>query len=121
MEQPTLKTSRLTLRPLKPNDAARVVELAGNKLIADVTATIPHPYPENVAKERIETHPILWNSQELACFAITQTDSALLIGAISLMHMDGDKGELGFWIGVDYWRKGYCTEVCKKMVTTLSL
>ena len=112
----TLKTERLTLRPFNLKDAARVKELAGDKLIADVTANIPHPYPNDFAKEWIQTHPERWDSEELASFAITQTDSGLLIGAISLMHMDGTEGELGFWIGVDYWNKGYCSEGCKKMI-----
>jgi hypothetical protein len=43
--QPTLRTERLVLRPLRPSDGPRVDELAGAREIADTTATIPHPYP----------------------------------------------------------------------------
>ncbi len=114
--QPTLKTERLTLRPFSVSDSARVKELASDKLIADVTANIPHPYPEDLAKEWIQTHPKRWDSEEFASFAITKSDSGLLIGAISLMHMDGIEAELGFWIGVDFWNKGYCSEGCRSIV-----
>lgn len=114
--QPTLHTKRLTLRPFAEEDARDVEILAGNKLIADVTANIPHPYPKGLARQWILTHPQQWQNQKMACFAITTRESGTLLGAISLMHLDQTEGELGYWIGVDYWNQGFCSEACIEIV-----
>lgn len=114
--QPPIKTKRLVLRPFTLSDATRTEQLAGDKRIADVTAHIPHPYPSGLAKEWISTHQINWHKGELATFAITMKDSDLLIGCISLMNISEGSGEIGYWIGTDYWNKGYCTEACIEIV-----
>ena len=109
-----LKTERLILRPFRLSDSKKVQALAGNKLIADVTANIPHPYPEAFAKEWIQSHPEQWKNKQLASYAITFKEE--LIGAISLMYLNTKEAELGYWIGVDYWNKGYCTEACREII-----
>ncbi len=114
--QPALTTNRLILRAFTLADSARVRQLAGNKLIADVTTNIPHPYPESLAKEWIQSCSEKWKNKELASYAITSKDTGKVIGAISLMHLNTGEGELGYWVGVDYWNNGYGTEACKKMI-----
>jgi RimJ/RimL family protein N-acetyltransferase len=38
-------------------------------------------------------------------------DSGEVCGAIHLaMHKAEDRAELGYWVGVPFWGKGYCTE-----------
>src|SRR5206468_11543199 len=43
--------------------------------------------------------------------------NGLLIGAVSLSR-DGlfNRAELGYWIGVDFWNRGYCTEAVKTLL-----
>lgn len=113
---PTLHTNRLILRPFNLEDSARVKALAGNKLIADVTTNIPHPYTESMAKEWILSHSQAWKNQEAASFAIIIKESGLLIGAISVMNLIETDGELGYWIGVEYWNKGYGSEACRTTI-----
>ena len=114
--QPTLQTKRLVLRPFNLEDSETVKVLAGNKLIADVTSNIPHPYSESMAKEWILSHSQKWKNKELASFAIVIKESGVLIGAISLMNLIETEGELGYWVGVEYWNKGYCSEACKTII-----
>jgi len=114
--QPILKTERLVLRPFVADDATRVEELAGDKRIADVTASIPHPYPKGVAIGWILSHPLKWKKGEAFIFAITLTDTSKLIGCISIMNIRNKNGELGYWIGTEFWNNGYCTEACKCIV-----
>lgn len=128
--QPSLKTERLLLRPFALSDAARVQRLAGDKRIADVTANIPHPYPDGLAETWISSHAGQWQAGGLASFAIALRESELLIGAVSLMNIHAGEGvredegaregaregELGYWVGTQFWGKGYCTEACRRIV-----
>src|SRR3954464_11470916 len=85
VDQPTLTTERLSLRPFTLDDAWDVERLAGKREIADTTLNIPHPYPVGAATRWIESHAQAWASGTNATFAIIETKSARLIGAISLM------------------------------------
>ena len=115
--QPSIETQRLILRPFSLEDSARVQELAGDKRIADVTANIPYPYPEGLSQKWISTHPELWESGQSACFAITLKESGLLVGAICLSGLKEEEGsEMGYWLGVDYWGKGFVSEVCQQII-----
>ena len=51
MDEHRIETERLTLRPPQPEDAAEVQRLAGDFRIADVTSSIPHPYPPELAQQ----------------------------------------------------------------------
>jgi RimJ/RimL family protein N-acetyltransferase len=97
-------------------DAGCVRLLAGEKLIADTTAKIPHPYPDGLAGQWIASHPGDWESGKSAVFALTLRTDGVLIGSMSLMNIAGNQAELGYWIGVEYWNQGYCTEACRCIV-----
>jgi RimJ/RimL family protein N-acetyltransferase len=112
LDQPTLTTERLTLRPFVLEDAWDVERLAGMREIADTTLNIPHPYPVGAATRWIEGHPLAWADGTGATFAIVETDTGKLTGAVSLMsiHLEHRRAELGYWIAVNRWNKGFATE-----------
>ncbi len=122
---PTLYTPRLTLRPFVLADASRVQQLAGDPLVAATTAHIPHPYPSGLAEEWIRSHGHLAQDNLQFHFAITLAgtrtpgretdlfDTGHLIGSASLMFLsdpEQHQAELGYWIGVPYWHRGFATE-----------
>lgn len=110
--QPSLTTARLRLRPFTLGDAADVQRLAGDARVALPTAAVPHPYPDGAAEAWIGTHADAFAAGlEVNC-AITLGATGALLGAISLMdiHPQDARAEVGYWIGVDHWRQGYCSE-----------
>jgi [ribosomal protein S5]-alanine N-acetyltransferase len=111
-DQPTLTTKRLTLRPLVLEDAWDVERLAGMREIADTTLNIPHPYPVGAATRWIETHAPAWAAGTGVTYAIVETSNGKLAGVVSLMqiHREHRRAELGYWIAVDRWNKGFATE-----------
>lgn len=111
------KTKRLFLRPFELSDAPRVKELAGDRAIADTTLNIPHPYEDGMAEEWISTHQPKFEAGELVNHAIILKSTQELIGAIGLtINKRFSRAELGYWIGKEYWNKGYCTEAAKVML-----
>ena len=116
-EQPVLTTPRLVLRPFVFDDALGVQLLAGAREVADTTLHIPHPYPAGAAAQWIATHPITWEAGTGVTYAITDALSGVLMGAVGLTITPAHaRGELGYWLGVPYWRRGYCTEAATAVV-----
>lgn len=115
--QPTLTTERLTLRPFIAADAFDVERLAGMREIADTTLNIPHPYPHGGAADWIAAHAPAWNEGSNATFAIIDNATSRLAGAISLMiKHDHRRAELGYWIAVHSWKRGYATEASQRLI-----
>ena len=114
---PTLTTDRLILRPFRLADAPDVQRLAGAREIAENTLMIPHPYPDGAAAEWIALHQKLFDEEKEVVLAITVRESGELAGTIGLMlKLLHDKAEIGYWIGMPYWGRGYATEAARAIV-----
>lgn len=117
-EIPFLESKRLILRPFLLNDAPTVQTFAGNYKVAEMTATIPHPYLDGMAEAWIKTHLKSWQEQILLTLAMEEKNSQKLIGCISLgFNQLHQRAELGYWIGEPYWNQGFCTEAGKCLVS----
>ena len=116
MDQPILHTKRLVLRPFEDDDAAAVLRLAGDKAIADTTQNIPHPYEDGMAESWIAGHNERLRQGHLA-FAIALRASNSLVGTIGIrIDASSRQAELGYWIGVPFWNKGYATEAASRLI-----
>ena len=112
-----IETKRLLLRKLLASDAERIEKLAGDYDVAKTTLNIPHPYPEGSAKEFIETRLRAEEKKIIAAFAVVEKESQLFIGLINLnLSTPHNRGELAYWIGKDYWGKGYGTEAARALI-----
>lgn len=113
MSPPILRTARLTLRPFTIADAPVVQELASAHEVALNTLMIPHPYPEGAAEQWIAKHEEDFAQQRIHHFAI---DDGRLVGAIGLVLKGDAIAEIGYWIGVPYWGRGYASEAARAVV-----
>lgn len=117
VEQPTLQTQRLILRPFTLADAPDVQRLAGDRAIAATTLLIPHPYEDGMAEEWIKSHPGAFQERTGICFAIALQETGELCGAIGLrIRKINRNAELGYWVGKPYWGRGYCTEAAQELL-----
>jgi RimJ/RimL family protein N-acetyltransferase/ubiquinone/menaquinone biosynthesis C-methylase UbiE len=117
IQQPTIQTQRLILRPFTLADAPDVQRLAGSRIIAARTLLIPHPYEDAMAEEWIATHPAAFENGIAVNFAIALRESGELCGAIGLgIDKVNHNAEMGYWIGTPYWGQGYCTEAAKAVL-----
>lgn len=110
---PTLRTRHLLLRPFTPADAVAVHRAVGERDVAAMTASIPHPYPDGAALAWIEAQPAAFARGEAVILAIT-TAADGVVGAIGLqIEAAHAKAELGYWIGKQHWGRGFATEAAR--------
>lgn len=66
---------------------------------------------------RIAGHGRGFEEGKEVCFAITEKRERQLIGCIGFnIDRENEKAELGYWIGKEYWGKGYCSEAGRAVV-----
>lgn len=93
-----------------------VQHLAGDKAIADTTQNIPHPYEDGVAESWIAGHSERLRQGHLA-FAMALRESNALVGTMGMrIEAVSRQAELGYWVGVPYWNKGYATEAAERLI-----
>ena len=110
---PTLQTERLNLRPYCEADIPELVTLVGAREVAATTLRIAHPYTAQDARKFLE----LAKENDKLWLAITTKADGRQIGGIGLrIDQEQQHAELGYWLGVPYWGKGYATEAARELV-----
>jgi RimJ/RimL family protein N-acetyltransferase len=108
---PVLETERLILRAPQLGDAKVVATLANDRRIAENTARIPHPYKRADADEFI----LSANRGNETTFVIALRGGGV-IGACGFTQLDRHPPEIGYWLGVKHWGKGYATEAVRAVI-----
>jgi RimJ/RimL family protein N-acetyltransferase len=107
---PVLATARLVLRAPRRGDVKAIATLVNDRRIAANTARIPHPYAIEDAEQFIASV----NKREgEACFVITLDGAPIGICSVDLRE---DGPELGYWLGVAYWDRGFATEALRALI-----
>ncbi|MEM9630956.1 MAG: GNAT family N-acetyltransferase [Pseudomonadota bacterium] len=106
MTLPELRTGRLLLRPVGPEDFAPIVQQIGDFKVARMLSSVPHPYAAEDVNEWFAQNAVCRSGGERA-FAID--NGACLIGVVSVGR-PGDEPEFGYWLGKDHWGNGFMTE-----------
>jgi [ribosomal protein S5]-alanine N-acetyltransferase len=109
----SLETARLRIRAWSEGDIPELVPLIGAREVAATTGRIPHPYSVEDARQflaKIET------DREIN-LAVTRRDGSGLVGGIGLRLVEPhEQAELGYWLGIPHWGKGYGTEAAREML-----
>jgi len=113
MSGPTIKTQRLTLRPLCRGDAERIALNLNNFAVAGNLARVPYPYFAKDAEEFLATHTSDL-PPEATEFAIDLGDHGM-VGSVGYHTHDG-RPVLGYYLGQPYWGRGLMTEAAKAVV-----
>lgn len=110
----TLTTDRLTLRPLRQDDAPVIQREFGNWKVARMTSRVPYPYPDGLAEDWIAGQRSKRADGTAFNFGIAH-DGAL-IGVIGVEQRSPGAFELGYWIAEPWWGRGLATEAVERMV-----
>src|ERR1035437_1450564 len=95
-----------------------VERLAGDCRVAEPTLAIPHPYPKGAAAAWIATHHRTFAQGRGVVYAITDSVTRELLGAISLLDMSAQHArcEMGYWVAHQHWSTGVCTEAARAII-----
>ena len=91
-----------------------IQRLAADPAIA-ATTRIPHPYPADAARDFIAAQIAAREKGSAWTFAIVDRNE--LVGVCGIEGLDhDDPPELGYWVGVPHWGKGYATFAVKRVL-----
>ena len=115
-----LETRRLWLRWPRMADTAAILRLAGEKAVAEMTASIPHPYPSQAVEPFVFAMRKGNALGEHLALAITpRSKPNELIGMIGAHKQASGTPFIGYWLGAPHWNKGYATEAVQGLIDTL--
>jgi RimJ/RimL family protein N-acetyltransferase len=104
-----IETERLTLRPLRVPDAGPITAYAGDKRVAEMLTSIPHPYPPGAAAAFIERVLAGRSAEHVWALDAAKIDGPEFIGIISI-KCKPTADELSYWVGPPFWNTGYASE-----------
>lgn len=110
-----IRSERLFLRPGWPEDWRELLSRIADEGVVKNLAKAPWPYTPDDARwfTSQPQHP------RLPHFFITLPTAngpAELVGCVGLGEIDGEV-ELGYWIGRDYWGRGFATEAARAVLS----
>jgi RimJ/RimL family protein N-acetyltransferase len=116
---PTINGDRVTLRPFTEQDIPTVARLANEKTLAEGVRVLPFPYTLQDATQWIMGQQKYVEEGEGYPFAVMETHTQALAGSIEIRpdkDGSGKLGEIGYWIGKPYRRKGYAAEALMMVI-----
>jgi 8-oxo-dGTP diphosphatase len=115
---PPLRTERLTLRPLRAEDAPALHRLVNDWEVAKTLARVPFPYPRELADTWIASTWAQIAAGEAWHLAIVGEEAGAehLVGCVGLTRSrDGRTAELGYWVGRRFWGHGVAPEAAARL------
>ena len=111
-----LTTEKLVLRAPNKEDVQDIAVLANNRKISSMLESMPYPYFDKDAEAFIDN--ISKPEAGEVVFAITHVDNGQFMGicGVHLVQRRFDLPHMGYWLGEEYWGKGYATEAARALV-----
>lgn len=110
----TIETERLLLRPWEDGDAADLYALAKDPRVGPAAGWPVHTSEKNSLEiiRAVLSDPFT--------FAVTVKGEGRAVGSIGAFPPRGcggsDELEIGYWLGVPYWGRGYMPEAVKRLM-----
>lgn len=111
-----LTTPDLVLRAPSKDDVSDITNLANNRKVSSMLESLPYPYYDKHAEEFIDQ--VSKPDAGECVFAITHAETGALMGmcGLHLVKRRFNLAHMGYWLGEDFWGKGYATQAARAMV-----
>ncbi len=114
--QPVLDAGGFELRPLCLSDLGLIELHTSDFRVAKYTGTIPHPLPPGTTEAFIERAHDPERDEDIWAMDGSKTGGAEVMGVISLLRMDRNQSEIGFWVAPGYWNTGVASAAVEAMI-----
>lgn len=117
-DQPVILTERMTLRPIRRADMGLIELYTGDRRVAEMTTSIPHPLPPGMADDFV-TRTLSGERDEIT-WVMDASDTGLgeVVGLMGLTPIDRDQAEIGYWVAPVVWNTGLATEALRALMET---
>lgn len=116
INQATIETDRMDLRPLRVSDQGLIDVYAGDKQVARMTTTIPHPLPPGATDAFIKSAQAVERTEHVWALDCLKSNGAEVMGLISLKEIADHKVEVGYWVAPPFWNTGIASEAVRTLI-----
>lgn len=116
MHEITIDCGVCRLRPFRVDDAAALTRHANNRRIAErLRDRFPHPYTTQDAHRFLSAVSVRDENAKEFVLAIEADGEAVgAIGVVLGTDIERVSGELGYWLGEEYWGRGIVTAAIRQ-------
>lgn len=114
--QAVIETERFDLRPLRRSDMGLIQHYWSDARVAHMTTSIPHPVPPGMVEAFVTRAIADQRDEDVWVIDGTKSGAAELMGLISLVRMDRDQSEVGYWVAPPYWNTGLASDAVEALV-----
>lgn len=116
VQQALVETPRFVLRPLRNSDVGLLALYAADRRVAEMTTSIPHPFPPGAAEALVARAQKPERSEHIWAMDASDQGGAELMGVITLEQMSRNQAEIAYWVAPAMWNTGLASEAVKAMV-----
>ena len=89
---------------------------AADRRVAEMTTTIPHPYPPGAAENYVAQAMRPDHGETVWAMDSAEMGGAELMGLIGLKALDRGQSEIGYWVAPAMWNTGFASEAVRALV-----
>ncbi len=115
---PPIETERLRLRAPRLADAREIQRCCAPIEMAMMMLSVPHPYSVEAAEKFVgdQVEKARMGSPDRNFLAFAKT-TGLLVACAGLRAEPAHRhAELGYWVAMDHWGRGYASECAERLV-----
>lgn len=113
---PQIAAGRFALRGLRRSDAGLLAMYSGDKRVAAMTSSIPHPLPPGATEAYVARSLAPNRAEDVWVMDGSAHGLPEVLGVISLKRMDRGQSEIGYWVAHAFWNTGIASEAVKALL-----
>lgn len=114
---PQIAAGRFLLRGLRRSDTGLLAMHAGDRRVAAMTSSIPHPLPPGATEAYVARSLAADRAEDVWVLDGTSHGLPEVLGVISLKRMDRGQSEIGYWVAPQFWNTGIASEAVRAILS----
>lgn len=116
-----LETDRLRLEPLRESHAAELFDLLSDHRLYEFIPQDPPTTLDALASRYrfLESRHSPDGDEAWLNWAVRSTEDGICVGTVQVTIAPDRRAQLAYEIGVPFWRRGFATEACARVISAL--